>query len=156
MLILNEEGRLFVLMSTVYHVNFHSESYRSSRPSNNVRFGASDDSAAAAVAAELANWTAGRQTSLYGTTFFNNVLGYPLGTRLSAAAIASDATFGVWKVRARNVKLAATELDIATWILGATGLSGLSAGFTALGAAPSIPGGNILTAVSGVVFTSKF
>jgi hypothetical protein len=141
----------------VYHANFHTQSYRSSRPSNNIIFGAADDAAAAAVATELGNWTTGRLTSLTkGVSEFDYPGGYPSGTRITASAVAGDNTFGVGRIRWRNVYTATTEEMIAALLTGAAFAGAPGGGdIVALSAPPELVGGGVIEVVSGVTFTDK-
>jgi len=139
-----------------YNANFHTQSYRSSRPANAIRFGAVSDAAAAAVAAELANWTLGRLTSLQKKIYFENTLPYDEGSRLSVAALGQSSTFSVYKVRWRNLLDTVTEADITNLLMGTVGSSGISAGFTALSTAPNIPNGSAFASVSAITITNKY
>lgn len=144
-------------MATKYHANFHSESYRSSRPANAIAFYAADDGAAAAVAAELGHWTTGRLTSLTKNIGGDGTGGpYPVGTRRTMFAQASTADGRVHKVRFRNVLAGVTEDDIVALLTGVAGTGGIGAGFSILGAPPMIPGTtNAITAVASVTFVNK-
>lgn len=134
-------------MANIYHANFHTESYRSSRPANAIRFGAASDVVAAAVAAELANWTVGRMTSLYAKTFFDRALPYPLGSRGTLNALIQDALGGTQRVRIRNAVIA---LDLPSVVALFTGVAHAGAphgDIVALGAPPRVVGGGDVTLV---------
>lgn len=143
-------------MANIYHANFHSESYRSSRPANAIKFGAADDGTAAAVVAELANWTTGRLTSLYKTLGFNNALAYPVGTRRTMAALMLTATGAAYKVRLRNLAVGITEADVSNLLLGTTLIGGSTVPFTALSGPPSIPGGAAFASLAAPGFVTKY
>jgi hypothetical protein len=144
-------------MAIKYHANFHSESYRSSRPANAVAFYAANDGAAAAVAAELGNWTTGRLTSLTKNIGGDGTAGpYPTGTRRTCFAQASTADGRVHKIRFRNVNAGVSEDDIVALLTGVAGTGGIGAGFVILGAPPKIPGTtNDITGVAAVTFVNK-
>lgn len=140
----------------LYNANYHAESYRSSRPANAIRFGAADDGAAAAIAAELGAWTTGRLTSLQKKLLFNNALPYPLGTRLTLNALGATALNAVYRVRARNLKTTVTEADVVAFLTGVTGATGIGATLAPLSAPPSIPNGAHFATVATTTIVNKF
>jgi len=144
-------------MSAQYHANFRTQSYRSSRPSNSITFFAASDGAAAAVAAELGNWTTGRLTSLTKNIGGDGYTGpYPVGTRITCTAHVADSTGAVSRVRFRNVLDTVSEADIVALLTGVAGSSGIGATLTPLGSPPQLPGtDNSIVTVLSVAFSVK-
>lgn len=139
----------------IYHCNFLSQSYRATRGGSHVRFGATDDSAAAVIAAELANWTTGQQTSLYKNVGGVGTAGpYPVGTRLTCNALVQDASFGVYRVRFRNVLASVTPAALIAMLTGVAYSGEVT--LAALSAAPIIPptGNSVVSAIAPL--TTKY
>lgn len=136
----------------IYHANFLSQSYRSSRGGSHIRFGATDDAAAAVVAAELQNWTVGQYASLYGNIGGSGTVGpYPVGTRITCNALVQDATFGVYRVRFRNVGSTITPAAVIAMLTGAAYAGEVT--LAALGSAPIIPptGNPVVSAIAPLI-----
>lgn len=128
-----------------YRANFRSQEYRPSRPPNSILFGAADDTAANAVAAELTSWTTGQLTSLMKTLFFARPASYPNGTRYTVNALLSADDGSVWRQRLLNGD---SSVNDASWANIFTGQADAATGALALSAPPQIPGGGLVTQVS--------
>lgn len=140
----------------VYHANFASADPRPTRPSNAITFGAADDTVAAAVATELANWTTGQRTSLTSRV---GGLGYDLGayvvgTRFTLNALVRADSGQVWRTRVRNAIDTVVPADIVAWLTGAAGA--VDPDIVALSAPPAIPGSNApITSVASQAMVQK-
>jgi hypothetical protein len=144
-------------MADMYHANFRTREYRPSRPANSITFGAAGDGAAAAVAAELGNWTVGQLTSLTKKVGGDGpVTPYPVGTRITCTAHCLGSDDSVYRVRFRNVHPGVSEADIVALLTGVAGPGGSSFAVAALGGHPLIPGTTVeIVLVSSVTFSNK-
>jgi len=144
-------------MADVYHANFKTREYRPSRPANSITFGAGSDAAAAAVAAELQNWTVGQLTSLSKRVGGDGpITPYPVGTRITATAHCRGTDDSIYRVRFRNVHEGVSEADIVALLTGVAGPSGSSFPVAALSGHPLIPGTTVeIVLVSSVTFSQK-
>lgn len=139
-------------MVPIYHANFLAQSTRPTRQGSRIRFGATDDGAAAAIQTELQNWTTGQPTSLYRNVGGVGTAGpYPVGTRETCNALVQDASFGVFRVRFRNINTTVTSAALIALLTGAGYVGEVT--LVPLGSPPIIPptGNNVVSATAPVI-----
>lgn len=145
-------------VANVYHANFRCTDPRPGRKSKSFTFGAADDGAAAAVVAELGNWTTGQCTSLTKNVASSWATPYPTGTRITANWVVSDSLGNVWRGSVRNFNFAITgnPYNALSAVLLGTGYVDPAYTITALGAPPLLPNsGNPVAVVNDISFVTK-